>query len=421
MDTNFPDIPGYEIQSQLGEGGFAKVYLARQVSLRRDVALKIMDPTMAHDRDFCERFVREGQDTAVLSNHPDIVTVYDIGRTDDRYYIAMQYLPGPNLKDLLDADEPYQHPLHIIKRMAGALAYAHSKGFVHRDVKPANILFNESHEAVLSDFGIAKTLNRHTQLTAVGSVIGTASYMSPEQAKGLASIDGRSDIYSLGIVLFELLTRTLPYKASDPMSLMLKHVNDPVPQLPPTEQIYQPLIDKMMAKDPDERYKDGYEFLDDVEARFFQAQAQPTASAPASAKQPHNLKKYALYGSAAALALMVGGGFLMIEKPFAEPASRVSTNTPADNQQLPQQPTTTVQNAPATTPEPAPVPAPTADLNTADRERLDRLLNIAELHEAVGRITSPPGANAMEAYSLALELDPGNQVALSAMTRLQSR
>lgn len=405
MDTSFPDIPGYEIRSQLGQGGFAKVYLANQISLNRDVALKIMDPAMSMDKDFCDRFVREGRDTAALSNHPDIVTIYDIGQVDDSYYIAMQYLPGPNLKDLLEADEPYQHPLHIIKRIAGALAYAHTKGIVHRDVKPANILFNEADEAVLSDFGIAKTTNRNTQLTTIGTVIGTASYMSPEQAKGLTTLDGRSDLYSLGVVLYELLTRSQPYTATDPISLMLLHVNEPTPILPESESVYQPLLDRLMAKDPDQRYADGFELIEDIEQRYFQQNSGKPARSFGGKKK---LPRMALWGSAATLALVVGAGYLIVNKPGS--SQQPSTNALASPN-------------PFIIPDAAESATALADrqLSNEDQARLERLLSIAEIHEAVGRITEPPGANAFEAYSLALELDPGNQAVRNALARLQTR
>ncbi|MEE9320358.1 MAG: serine/threonine-protein kinase [Granulosicoccus sp.] len=407
MDTCFPDIPGYEIRSKLGQGGFAMIYLATQISLKRDVALKIMDPALSRDKDFCERFMREGRDTAALSNHPNIVTIYDIGRAADNYYIAMQYLPGPNLNVLLEADEPYQHPLHIIKRIAGALAYAHSKGIVHRDVKPANILFNEANEAVLSDFGIAKAANRNTQLTAIGTVIGTANYMSPEQARGLSSVDSRSDLYSLGVVFYELLTRRKPYTATDQISLMLQHVNEPTPILPESEAVYQPLIDRLMAKDPGERYANGYELIDDIEQRFFQ---------PNTDKQSgwfdvkRKLPLIAIWGGAAMLALVVIAGILNTDKPESQEQPKPLANAP--------EPANTITIPDAA--EASDVPSG-RELSESDQQRLERLLSIAEIHEAVGRITEPPGANAFEAYSLALELDPDNQAVRNALTRLLTR
>lgn len=407
MDTCFPDIPGYEIRSQIGQGGFARIYLATQISLKRDVALKVMDPALSRDKDFCERFMREGRDTAALSNHPNIVTIYDIGRAADSYYIAMQYLPGPNLNEMLGADEPYQHPLHIIKRIAGALAYAHSKGIVHRDVKPANILFNEADEAVLSDFGIAKAANRDTQLTVIGTVIGTANYMSPEQAKGLSSVDSRSDLYSLGVVFYELLTRSKPYTAKDQIALMFQHVNEPTPTLPEPEAVYQPLVDRLMAKDPEQRYADGYELIDDIEQRFFQAKTDEQSS---SFDERKKLPVMAIWGSAAMLALVAGAGFQFIGKPESLEQPKPLTNAPVPANSI------TIPDA-----------AEASDLSSGrelsdgDQQRLERLLSIAEIHEAVGRITEPPGANAFEAYSLALEIDPDNQAVRNALARLLIR
>jgi serine/threonine-protein kinase PpkA len=297
--------------------------------------------------------------------------------------------------------------LHIIKRIAGALAYAHSKGIVHRDVKPANILFNEADEAVLSDFGIAKAANRDTQLTAIGTVIGTANYMSPEQAKGLSSVDSRSDLYSLGVVFYELLTRSKPYTGANQVSLMLQHVNEPIPTLPESEAVYQPLLERLMAKDPDQRYADGYELIEDIEQRFFQPESGKQSS---SFDEKIKLPLIAIWGSVAVLALVAGAGFQFLDKPesLVQPTPLTDAPVPVNTSPIPD---TTAASDLSTG----------RELSDSDQQRLERLLSIAEIHEAVGRITEPPGANAFEAYSLALELDPDNQAIRSALARLLIR
>jgi len=527
MSADFPEIPGYEIEKLLGTGGFASVYLARQVMLDRPVALKVMDPKLARDRDFCERFVREARDTAGLGTHPHIVTVHDIGRVRDVYYIAMQYLSGPNLEEIVAANDLQQHPLEIVARIADALGYAHARGFVHRDIKPANILFDESNDAVLSDFGIAKSLDRDTLLTAAGSIIGTARYMSPEQARGLDTIDCRSDLYSLGVVLYELLAGEPPYRSRDPMTLMLKHVTDPVPALPEEEAVHQPLIDRLMAKQPEERYGCGAELLEDI-ARHLDVSGYADEVFEADVPRSRIPLPLAIGGSALASAL-VGGYFVVsglsptggdtLDAFFPNAATLdvlaedARARVDVADEEIPRGTDTAVDvpgdvavadtvaspsvaggsddgvatigaagtgarvrpgsandeapgggvanlgaYAPGTvvfdagTPVAGPLyidvvdtaardaaglvgagPAPghgssATDvaaidgpaMSDAELQRLERLLDVAELHELVGRISEPPGSNAIEAYALALEIDPGNSLARNALARLGS-
>ena len=224
------DIPGYRILRPIGEGGMASVFLAMQVSLEREVALKVMSPALAANAEFARRFLVEGKITAKLQ-HPNLVTVYDIGSHAGIYYLAAEYIPGGTLKDRIeDGGLSVGHILDIVSDIAQGLDFAHEKGFVHRDVKPGNVLFRNDGRVVLADFGIAKAMDGSNSSTVAGASIGTPDYMSPEQARG-EPVDGRSDLYSLGTVLFEMLEGHPPYQSGDPFTVALMHVTHPVPTL----------------------------------------------------------------------------------------------------------------------------------------------------------------------------------------------
>ncbi|WP_395609970.1 serine/threonine-protein kinase [Pseudomonas sp. B22129] len=252
-------IPGYDIEGEIGEGAMASVYLATQRSLERKVALKVMAAALAADPSFCERFLREGKTLARLS-HPHTVTIHDIGNVGELYYMAMEYLPNGTLKERIAAGLTPEQGLTYIRQIASALGYAHAQGLVHRDVKPANILFRADGTAVLSDFGIAKSLDDRTQFTQAGFAVGTPSYMSPEQARG-QEIDGRADLYALGVVLYEILVGKLPYNGTDALSTALAHLTEPLPELPVHHGRYQDVLRKLLAKDPAERFPDAAALL----------------------------------------------------------------------------------------------------------------------------------------------------------------
>ena len=252
-------IPGYDIQRELGRGGMAVVYLAIQQSFGREVALKILPREQADDADFAERFLREARIVSQLV-HPNIVTVYDVGVHDGYRYLSMEYIHGQDLKQA-HGSLSRRELLRAIKDVARALDYAASKGYVHRDVKPENIMIrNEDGRVVLMDFGIARGNSTTLNMTRAGKAIGTPYYMSPEQTKGLP-VDHRSDIYSLGVVLYQMLAGYVPYDADSAVAVGIKHLTEPIPMLPDSLRILQPVINTAMAKDPDHRYQTAGEMI----------------------------------------------------------------------------------------------------------------------------------------------------------------
>ncbi|MEP7285453.1 MAG: SUMF1/EgtB/PvdO family nonheme iron enzyme [Chloroflexota bacterium] len=247
----------YEIIAPLGKGGMATVYRARQESIGRDVAVKVIASGLSHAEDFVKRFEREAQTIASLS-HPHIIKVFDYGEDGDTVYLVMELLSGGSLADrILKAPISLENITRLMDQMASALDYAHRRGIIHRDLKPSNVLLDEDGNAFLTDFGIVKLLNQTSALTQSGAVMGTPAYMPPEQWSG-EPIDARSDIYSLGVILFEMLTRTVPFDADTPFRMMHMHIYESPPllasfrpDLPPA--VYQ-VIQKALAKDRDQRF-----------------------------------------------------------------------------------------------------------------------------------------------------------------------
>ncbi len=274
------EIPGYKILRQLGRGGMATVYLAMQESVQREVALKVMSPTLLADPDFAERFLREARIAAKLHHH-HVVAIHDVSRSGDYNYIAMEYVGGEPLLPMDGTPRAPAFALKVVREIAMALHYAHSKGFVHRDVKPDNILLREDGSSALADFGIARASDSNTHVTRTGTVIGTPHYMSPEQARG-RTLDGRADLYSLGIVLYELLVGRVPYHAEDSLAVGIMHITQPIPMLPEHFGALQSLLSRMLAKQPEDRFQNGQILADTIEQLEFQiAQgSHPELAAP---------------------------------------------------------------------------------------------------------------------------------------------
>lgn len=252
------EIPGYRIDRPIGRGGMSTVYLALQESVQREVALKIMAGSLLGDEEFGERFLREARIAASL-RHPNVVHVYDVAQHGDHHYMAMEHVPGGPVINRRGPRRDYRFALRVIREIASALDYAHRRGVVHRDIKPDNILLREDGSAVLTDFGIARA-GDSMRMTRTGAIIGTPHYMSPEQARG-QPLDGRADLYSLGVVFYQLLLGEVPYQADDSVAVGIMHITAPLPRLPAQLIELQPLLDRLLAKEPAQRFNTGAEIV----------------------------------------------------------------------------------------------------------------------------------------------------------------
>ena len=277
----------YEIHKRVGRGGMADVFLARDLLLDRQVAIKVLFPEYAIDPNFVERFRREAQAAANLS-HPNIVNVYDWGKYEGTYFIAMEYVQGRTLAEILKSNRRLtpKQAAEIASEVAAALGFAHEAGLAHRDIKPANILIGTSGQVKVADFGIARAMNAATEanLTQAGSVMGTASYFSPEQAQG-AQPDPRSDLYSLGIVMYEMVAGKPPFTGENAVGIAYKQVHDqPTPLNKIVEGVPRPfeaIVAKLLAKDPKLRYPSAHALRDDLRRFRNGEQVQALVSAAA--------------------------------------------------------------------------------------------------------------------------------------------
>lgn len=256
------NIEEYKVEALLGAGGMARVYRGLDTRLKRYVAIKVIDFSHQHDPSYVTRFEREAQMIAQLS-HPNVVPLYRYGEIDGFLYMVMQYIDGCDLHTVLSGyknDEEFMEPedvLHIIGDMCQALDYVHSKGVIHRDIKPSNILLDKEGRAYLSDFGLA--LN--TDVGTLGEIFGSPQYISPEQAVSSAKAEARSDLYSLGVILYQIFTGRLPFEDTDPIEQAMKHINQPVPPLRSLQPEISPQVEgvilKVLAKNPEDRYPNG--------------------------------------------------------------------------------------------------------------------------------------------------------------------
>ncbi len=266
----------YQIIRTLGEGGMANVYLAYDTILDRNVAVKILRGDLSSDEKFVRRFQREALSASSLS-HPNIVEMYDVGEDDGQYYLVMEYVEGKTLKQLLKkrGSLTITEVMDIMLQLTDGMAHAHDSYIIHRDIKPQNIMILENGMIKITDFGIAMALNS-TQLTQTNSVLGSVHYLPPEQANGKGSTI-KSDIYSMGILMYELLTGAIPYKGDSPVEIALKHLKEPLPSikkiLPTLPQSIENIILKSTAKNPKNRYNDAREMYEDIKTALDDSRA----------------------------------------------------------------------------------------------------------------------------------------------------
>ena len=257
-DLSGKQFDEYKIISQLGKGGMATIYMAFQPNMERNVALKVLPKQHAKDPEFLGRFKQEAKLIAGFQ-HPHILPVFDFGEADGYTYLVMAYIEGGTLTDILQG-EPLdkEQTIQYITQLSGALDYAHKRKVIHRDLKPSNVLIGSSGNCLLADFGVAKILGGSNKFTATGEMVGTPSYMSPEQIQGIP-LDTTSDIYSLGIILYEMVTSRPPFKGATPASILIKHLHEPLPPPsfanPDMPKAVEQVIIKSLEKDSKDRYQ----------------------------------------------------------------------------------------------------------------------------------------------------------------------
>jgi serine/threonine-protein kinase PpkA len=467
------EIPGYKIDRRIGQGGMASAYLAIQDSLGRQVVLKVLDTTKVDSPESVERFLNEGRMVAAL-NHPYIVTIYDIGITEDAIYISMEYVEGGDLKQRLKRYSSVENALELLAKIGSALEAAHRKGIIHRDVKPANILFRKNGTPLLTDFGIAKQLVTDHEITSTGIFLGSPNYMAPEQAEG-GGIDGRADIYSLGIIFYELVTGKKPYQSSSVIDVIMQHKQAPIPKLPDGLEPYQELLELMMAKQRSDRFKDASSMLYYLEKlrSTTVAQASTANVTPASefvdstgqhfkiadiTAEMQRLKELStgtaisLKKSRRNLLILIGlvvigvlgfGGMMFVESTIsggsgfnAKPPSNAALQTiapvdpivsPADQAGVP--PAGANSNGGIPTPQ---VTAPVADSSapvatsaipavSSSAEVITALRWLAKNSLEEYKLTYPPKDNAYYYYSRLLQIDPDSPVAKKGMLDVAER
>lgn len=390
-ELNGKRIGPYALADKIGEGGMAVVYKGYQESLNRYVAIKVLRGELARDQEFVTRFRREALAVAGLS-HPNILHVYDAGQSNGMYYMVMDYADGGSLKDQVQRGPlEIERAVSIAIQLADALDYAHQQGLVHRDVKPSNVLLTKDGRPLLTDFGIAKALYESTHLTRTGTSIGTPEYMSPEQLQGQA-VDGRTDIYALGVVLFEMLAGWSPFQAPTPMATLYKQLNEPVPPLRQVNitipEWLEAVVNKALAKQPGARFQRASEMADALRQR--QATLPAAAPPPARRKTPRPMPPSTipqaatpqpvakrrssavpiLLGAILGLVLILGGigAYLLLggsPNGTATPTSAtvvVAVNSPEPTDTL--EPTAAPTDTPLLLPTDAPTDAPTVAVDT---------------------------------------------------------
>ena len=357
-------IGRYDIKGELGRGGMATVYRAYDPSFEREVAIKVLPRELMHDPQFRDRFRREIKTIASLE-HPAIVPVYDVGEEDGMPYFVMRYMPGGSLTQWIDKGKfSLEDAARIIERLSGALAYAHKNGLVHRDLKPDNILFDNNGDPFISDFGVAKITDSTTNMTGSG-IIGTPAYMSPEQAQG-EPVDNRSDIYGLGVIIFQMLSGHQPYEATTPMGVAVKHITDPVPEIlkmmPGLPQETDTIIKTAMAKDPSLRYQTATELAKALTQAAFGKGKTSAGALTRGMAPPQGPSKAASApaGGGSRMGMYIGGGVVLLLLLIAGGVFGSRLLAPAPTPTATQQPPTPTAIVITATAPPTPVEAATS-------------------------------------------------------------
>ena len=394
-----PQVAGHRLLRVIGHGGMSTVYLAEQVSLGRKVALKVMLPEALADEVSRSRFEHEARTIARLQ-HPHIVGIHEVGRSEDGLpFYSMPHLPRGHLAQRdLRGDQP--RVAAILRDLLDALDYAHVRGVVHRDVKAENVLFDENERPLLADFGIALRRGGNPRLTSAGLAVGSTAYMPPEQARGL-EVDRRADLYSLGVLGWEMLTGRLPYCASDALTMALKHVQDPIPRLPGVLRHWQPLFDTALAKRPEDRpasAQDMREALDLVERRagrgFGRVEVPAQADAPASAAARGPRLRLAL-ASAATVAIAIAGAWWWTARDAAPAAASPAIDAAP------------VLPAPAVDAAGGVLAMPEATMSSGQSASSEGAAYVANANQQIadGRLLAPANANAWDSWDAAWRIN----------------
>ena len=401
-------IPGYKITRPIAEGGMASVYLAVQESLERPVVLKLLKKFT--DVYQSARFVKEGRIIASL-NHRNIITIYDIGVIGQRHYLSMEYVEGGNLEDrILEGMKPAA-ALDLVEVIGGCLDFLHKKDIIHRDIKPANILFHSDDTPILTDFGVAKQESTDSRLTRDGTALGSPYYISPEQAES-KPVDGRADIYSLGIILYEMLTGKKPFQGDSDIQIIISHLSDPVPTLPSGLEQYQELVDRMIAKNPDERFSTAEEMLLYIKT-FREAGCRLTRRiSTAGFTDESSMHDASMLGNAFRNARDVSGGLrvagaMAILLLVALVSLQATPMITAKARQL------------LASTDPV-VPVHMNTLQPQDSAPLRHIEYLARAREALKKLryTKPHNDNAYYYYQLVLDESPGNEQALQGIAEI---
>ena len=338
LTSVMPDIPGYRVMRRIGKGGMSFVYLAVQESLDRQVAIKITAPEILRDEISKQRFEQEARTIAKLE-HPCIVGIYEVGRSPQGLmYYVMPYLSKGHLgqRDLRN-DEP--RIIAVLRSLLSALGYAHTRGIVHRDVKAENVLFDNADRPVLADFGIALPFRSATRITNVGFAVGSAAYMAPEQARG-DNVDGRADLYAVGVLAYEMVTGHLPFQANDALALAVMHAHDPIPPLPSNRRHWQPFLSLAMAKTKEQRFRNAEQMLsalDELERRQrltpapeAPGEAAPTPAGRTTGEMPATRRPLSHWlGAGALVAAVAAGGVWMASRERAPDFLTIDGSAPS--------------------------------------------------------------------------------------------